>query len=75
MADEFALFARPWGFRLDEIAMRVHLWHGELDRNCPVAMGRAVARAIPDCVARFEPGAGHLFMVRRGEELMKALPA
>ncbi len=73
MVDEFALFSRPWGFRLEDIRMRVHLWHGELDRNCPVAMGRAVARAIPDCVARFESAEGHLFMVRRGEELLKAL--
>lgn len=73
MADDFALFSKPWGFRLDEIRVRVHLWHGELDRNCPISMGRAVARAIPDCVASFDPGGGHLFMLRRTDELMKAL--
>jgi pimeloyl-ACP methyl ester carboxylesterase len=73
MADEFALFSRPWGFRLEDVRTRVHLWHGELDRNCPVAMGRAVARALPDCVATFVPDAGHLFMARRGDELLKAL--
>jgi pimeloyl-ACP methyl ester carboxylesterase len=73
MADEFALFSRPWGFRLEDIQTRVHLWHGELDRNCPISMGRAVARAIPDCVASFVPGAGHLFMVKRVDDVLKAL--
>jgi pimeloyl-ACP methyl ester carboxylesterase len=73
VGDEFVLFSRPWGFRLEEIRTRVHLWHGELDRNCPITMGRAVARAIPDCVAKFVPDAGHLFMVRRVDEVLKAL--
>jgi pimeloyl-ACP methyl ester carboxylesterase len=73
MADEMALFGRSWGFRLEDIRTRVHLWHGELDRNCPVSMGRAVARAIPDCVAKFVPDAGHMFMVQRVDEVLKAL--
>jgi pimeloyl-ACP methyl ester carboxylesterase len=72
-AGDFALFARPWGFRLDEIRVPVHLWHGELDRNCPVAMGRYVAAAIPGCRATIVPGEGHMFTMLRGEEVLKAL--
>lgn len=73
VADELALLSRPWGFRLEDIRVRVHLWHGKLDRNAPVAMGRAVARAIPDCVAEFEPDAAHLFMLRRVDDVLQAL--
>src|SRR5437588_3078280 len=31
-AREFALFGRDWGFRLEDITVPVHLWHGDLDR-------------------------------------------
>ncbi len=72
-AEDFRIFARPWGFRLDEIRVPVHLWHGELDRNCPVAMGRRVAAAIPRCRATIVPGEGHLFTLHRGDEVLKAL--
>jgi pimeloyl-ACP methyl ester carboxylesterase len=72
-ASDFRLFARPWGFRLDEIRVPVHLWHGELDRNCPVAMGRHVAAAIPGCRATIVPGEGHMFTLLRGEEVLKVL--
>ncbi len=54
------LYARPWGFPLEAITTDVKLWHGELDVNVPVAMGRAVARRIPRCQARFSPNEGHM---------------
>lgn len=57
---QFGLTTGPWGFRLEEIAVPVHLWHGEADRNAPPAMGHYLARAIPSCQAHFLPGEGHL---------------
>ena len=39
--------------------MEVHLWHGELDTQVPVSVGRYVANAIPNCRARFLPDEGH----------------
>lgn len=70
---ELALLARPWGFRLEDIAMEVHLWQGEADVNVPVAMGRYLAGAIPNCRARFYPGEGHLLAVHRMEEIQAVL--
>ncbi|MGH6903409.1 MAG: alpha/beta fold hydrolase [Geminicoccaceae bacterium] len=58
-ADELLLLMRPWTFRLEEIRVPVHLWHGEADGVVPVAMGRHLARAIPHCRAEFIPGGGH----------------
>ena len=43
------LYKRPWGFRLQDISMQIHLWHGELDTQVPVSVGRYVADAIPNC--------------------------
>ncbi|MFN2223874.1 MAG: alpha/beta fold hydrolase [Candidatus Promineifilaceae bacterium] len=71
---ENALTARPWGFRLEDIAMEVHLWHGELDRNAPAAMGRYVAAAIPNCQARFYEDEGHLsVLVNHAETILGAV--
>ncbi len=72
-AADFRIFSRPWGFRLADIRVPVHLWHGEDDRNCPVGMGRHVAAAIPGCAATIVPGAGHLFTLQRAEEVLKGL--
>lgn len=66
--------ARPWDFRLEEIRMPVHLWHGESDRNVPVAMARHVAGRIPDCRAHFYPHEGHLSLLAHHlEEILQVL--
>jgi pimeloyl-ACP methyl ester carboxylesterase len=70
---ELRLYARPWGFRLADIQMPVHLWHGERDTNDPIAMGRHLAAAIPDCRASFYPGEGHLHFVDRLPQILRAL--
>jgi pimeloyl-ACP methyl ester carboxylesterase len=70
---ELRLYARPWGFRLQDIQLPVQLWHGEQDANAPVAMGRHLAAAIPDCRASFYPEEGHLHFVDRLPEILRAL--
>ena len=67
---ELVLYARPWGFRLQDIQMEVHLWQGEADKNVPVSMGRYQAAAIPNCRAKFFPGEGHLLIIDRMEEMV-----
>jgi len=64
----------PWGFRLEDISVDVHLWHGTEDDKVPLAMARYVARAIPRCRARFVEGEGHLsVLVRHGEDIFEAV--
>ncbi len=55
-----ALMVSPWQFRPQEITVAVHLWHGETDRDTPIAMGRSLAAAIPKSQANFYPEEGHL---------------
>ena len=59
VADELLLLMRPWTVRLEQIQVPVRLWHGEADGIVPVAMGRYLARSIPNCRAEFIPGGGH----------------
>lgn len=74
-AEETALYASPWGFRLEDVASEVHLWHGEHDRHVPVEMGRYVAERLPCCTPRFVPDAGHLLVADHAEEIFRALVA
>jgi pimeloyl-ACP methyl ester carboxylesterase len=40
VATDFRLAAGPWQFTLDDIAIPVRIWHGERDRNAPIAAAR-----------------------------------
>jgi len=76
VAWDATIIARPWGFRLEEIAMPVYLWHGGADTMVPPAMGRYVAKTIPNCVARFYPDEGHISLLANHlEEVLQKLLA
>ena len=69
-----SLIARPWGFDLDAMKVPVLLWHGELDRNVPVAAGRYLASVFPDCRATFYVEDAHLSVpLNHQEEILRAL--
>jgi pimeloyl-ACP methyl ester carboxylesterase len=72
---EMGLYARPWGFRPEDIRTPVHLSHGEQDANAPVTMGRYLATSIPGCRASFYSGEGHLHFVDRLPEILAAVEA
>ena len=59
-ATDVSLIARPWGFDLAAVQVPVLLWHGEQDRNVPVASGRYLASAFPNCRATFYAEDAHL---------------
>ncbi|MCC7355107.1 MAG: alpha/beta hydrolase [Anaerolineae bacterium] len=72
---ETALLARPWGFRLEDVPIEVHLWHGGADINTPVSMGQYLAGAIPRCHARFVPAEGHWLLFAHWREILTVLVA
>ncbi len=74
-AQDFSLFATPWGFRLEDIAVPVHVWHGDEDRNVPLAHGRLQAERIPGARLHECPGQGHLLALDRLEEILRTVSA
>jgi pimeloyl-ACP methyl ester carboxylesterase len=73
IVDDMRVLMAPWGFRGEDIATRVHLWHGEADEVVPAVQGRRYAREIPDCAATFCEGEGHLLIEDRFEEVLRAV--
>jgi pimeloyl-ACP methyl ester carboxylesterase len=72
--EEARLYARPWGFKLEDIRMPVSLFQGELDVNVSPSMGRYQASAIPNCQAHFYPDEGHLSLaINRMDEILATL--
>jgi pimeloyl-ACP methyl ester carboxylesterase len=70
---ETRLFSRPWGFRLEDIRMQVHLWHGEEDASIPLSLAQHVAQAIPDCHATFVHSEGHFLLLDHWREILARL--
>ena len=67
---EAMVLTRPWGFRLEDIHMKIHLWQGEADRTVPVSMAKYLACTLPECEARFIPGEGHMLMFNYWREIL-----
>jgi pimeloyl-ACP methyl ester carboxylesterase len=67
---EVITLATPWGFRLEDIHKKIHLWHGEEDTTVPHHMGRFVARTLPNCEPVFYPGEGHTLMYNYWREIL-----
>ena len=65
--------SHPWGFRLEDIAVPVHVWHGDEDRNVPLAHGRLQAERIPGARLHECPGQGHLLALDRLEEILRTV--
>jgi pimeloyl-ACP methyl ester carboxylesterase len=70
---ELAITKRPWPFPLSEVKAQVHLWHGELDRNAPIAFARRLARELPDATLHVSDSSGHNVGADRSGEIMSVL--
>jgi pimeloyl-ACP methyl ester carboxylesterase len=74
-AEAAALYWKPWGFQLQDIRTKVHVWHGEADLNAPFAAhGKFLAENLPNVEAKFYPGDGHISLIHKFlETILKTL--
>jgi len=71
--NDVILFARDWGFRLDEVKVPVRWWHGDHDHIIPFAHGEHVVSLLPDAELFRLPEESHLAGLGRGEEILSTL--
>jgi pimeloyl-ACP methyl ester carboxylesterase len=53
------IYAKPWGFGLEEVRVPVTLWHGTRDRTFSYRLAEHVAQRIPGSALHIVEGAGH----------------
>jgi pimeloyl-ACP methyl ester carboxylesterase len=70
---ELALIQRPWPFPLSEVSTPVHLWHGALDRNAPIAFARRLTRELPDATLHVSDSSEHDVGLDRSDEVVSDL--
>ena len=74
MMTDAEIYARPWGFALEQIKVPVRLWHGTKDRSFNWQLTRALADRLSNCEARFVEGEGHYSLpIRRMSEILSDL--
>ena len=71
--DTMLLVAEPWGFAAEEIAVPVHVWHGDLDAMVPLAVADYFLRVIPNATAHIFPGEAHLLVFPHAVEILRTL--
>ncbi len=71
--NDVILFARDWGFRLDEVKVPVRWWHGDHDHIIPFSHGEHVVYRLPDAELFHLPEESHLAGLGRGEEILSTL--
>jgi pimeloyl-ACP methyl ester carboxylesterase len=69
-AREAVILSNPWGFRLEDVRIPVHLWHGEADHNVSLSAAQYVARTLPDCRATFLPDEGHWLVLTYWDRIL-----
>jgi pimeloyl-ACP methyl ester carboxylesterase len=72
-ARDNAILVRPWGFRLEDVRVPVHVWQGGADKNVPASHGRYQAGAIPGATLHYYPDEGHLLVIERIGEIMDTI--
>ena len=71
--NDVILFARDWGFLLDEVKVPVRWWHGDHDHIIPFAHGEHVVSRLPNAELFHLPEESHLAGLGRGEEILTTL--
>jgi pimeloyl-ACP methyl ester carboxylesterase len=68
------IYARPWGFSLEEVHVPVRLWHGVKDRTFSYRLAEQIAARLPNCEFHLVDGAGHYSLpIRHTKEILADL--
>jgi pimeloyl-ACP methyl ester carboxylesterase len=70
---DLLLFSRDWGFRVEDVKVPVHWFHGDGDHIVPFAHGAHVVDLLPDATLHAMEGESHLAGLGRAEDILTAL--
>jgi pimeloyl-ACP methyl ester carboxylesterase len=68
------IYAKPWGFPIEEVRVPVRLWHGRKDRTFAFQLAEQIAQRLPACTLRLVDEAGHYSLpIRHTREILADL--
>jgi pimeloyl-ACP methyl ester carboxylesterase len=67
------LFARDWGFRVKDVTVPVHWWHGDADNIVPFRHGEHMVDLLPNARLIRQEGESHLSGLGVAEEILTTL--
>ena len=73
MVTEYDVWARPWGFALEDIRVDVDIWQGERDTLVPPSWADILATGIPKATRHTVPDAGHFLANDHYAEILTRL--
>jgi pimeloyl-ACP methyl ester carboxylesterase len=74
-ADDAILLYQDWGFNLEEIAIPVHIFHGQEDKFAPYSFAEYLHHTIPQTTLHAYPQEGHLFLYKLFDEIFEQVLA
>ncbi|HUI48515.1 MAG TPA: alpha/beta hydrolase [Acidimicrobiia bacterium] len=73
VVDDYAALGRPWGFRVEDVAVPVHCWHASGDLVVPPRHTDELIRRVDGARLTTWPDEGHLAIVHHIGEVLDAL--
>jgi len=64
---------RPWGFSIEDIKTKVHIWHGKDDKNVPIGMARFFEKELPNTAVHIYSDEGHLLYLNHWKDILNQL--
>lgn len=71
--DEVVASLGPWEFDPTEVAVPVHLWHGDSDQVAPVEIAEWLTGELPQATLTVYPGEGHFLSPAHHADWIEAL--
>ena len=72
-ADDAIILYGHWGFKVENIQVNVHLFHGEEDKFAPYNYALYFDQKIPHTKLHSYPGKGHLFLIKFFDEIFEQI--
>jgi pimeloyl-ACP methyl ester carboxylesterase len=72
---DVVLFARDWGFNLQDVKVPVRWWHGDDDHIIPFRHGEHVVSRLPDATLSVIDGESHLGGLGIARDVIETLMA
>jgi pimeloyl-ACP methyl ester carboxylesterase len=70
---DLILFSTPWSFRLGNIRVPIHFWHGDKDHLVPVEHARHQAKLIPGAKLDEHKGESHLGSLAVAKDILDVI--